>query len=137
MKIKNDFITNSSSSSFIVAVRENLTRADIRKELLEKGSLKEYLDEYKNYWGPYDEEDYGYEDDTTEIARLETEEEQLALLAEKIADSIYAEIRNALKLGDFNAFAYEGSSEDIELFSNWLYAYANINTDNIKIRAFD
>lgn len=136
MKIKSDFVTNSSSASYIIALKQGLSREDIRKEILEKGSLKAYLDEYKGYWGPYDPESE-YQDDTTEIMALETEEEQLALLAEKIAGNIYTYQRYGLKLGEFIAFACDGSSEDIDLFSNWLYSYANINGDNIKIKAFD
>jgi tRNA G37 N-methylase TrmD len=131
MKIRTDFITNSSSASYIVALKKDLTIEDIKVELLKnKKNLKDYLDNNIDYWDgdPYD-------GDTGEVMAQPTEDEQIDTLSEILAKHIFSLKEYGMKLCEYIVCACEGSSEDMDIFANWLYGYANTDSENLKIES--
>lgn len=116
MKVRLGFVTNSSSSSFIIAQNNKCTREEV-KDLL--SSMKEQISEIiRNYcW------DYRYGDNISE--------ETISEFIEEMTDHLYDE--GDLTLGDWTVAAREYSSENDE-YDGFMYAYGHeLNTENFKV----
>jgi len=140
MKIKTDFVTNSSSASYIIAFKKDLTVEDIKLELLGNSkNLKDYLDDNTSYWDEYEDEESRnpFDGDTGEIMSQPTEEEQIDTLARILAKHIFSFKEYGLRLGEYIVYGSEGSSEDMDLFANWLYGYADTDSENLKIHGMN
>jgi hypothetical protein len=117
MKVRLGHTTNSSSSSFIVAKRNDCTKEDIAT------LLKEKIDDFIKNELDYSDE---YEDLVEEHGKTKAKK----LVAEKIVNSIYD--MGSMQLDNWKVESGECSS-DGGLIESFMYTEGNIDSDKFKI----
>ena len=132
MRIISGFVTNSSSSSFVIAMKKDTKLEELKNHIK---SCLEDLKEYSEFEDLYENENdyYGFEG-----KKDATREEQINHVAEYLAEDIYGDAKYGLDLGEYRAWGDEYGTENSWDFKNWFFYYGinKENPDVLKIKAF-
>ena len=127
-KVRQSFVTNSSSSSFIIAKRNNIRESDVVNLIIDK--ISDYIErELKNI----DDYDFKYLDDELKVLIIQKDyDKAVKLIANEICDRLldtYSEI----DLGDWKVHSEEFGNEN-GFYDNLIYSYGNVLvSDNFKV----
>lgn len=135
-KVRPDFVTNSSSSSFVIAKRNDLTLEDCIQAFSQDETIKrlETLIQYDYGCYEYDEDIYG---SINYLCQNGKADEAIQLLIPKLASELY-QMNTSLELDGWKIGATDVSNEDGDLFRCFLYdAGYTIDTDKIKTTVGD
>ena len=128
-KIRLCHVTNSSSSSFVIARKSDIKESDIVNLIIEK--LSDYIEsELKNI----DDYDLKYLDDELKVLIIQKDyDKAVKLIADKLCDRLL-DTYSEMELGDWEVHAEEFGNED-DFYSRLIYGYGDmIVSDNFKVR---
>lgn len=121
MKVRTDFVTNSSSSSFIIAKHKDCTYAEVKESVSkQKDKIGSFLDKYINHIYPEDDEI------KTEY-RAGDKEKATELAIQEIAESLFFFTGEAsMDLVDWSVHSEEMGDEDGCFFHNIMYDFGSL-----------
>lgn len=128
MKIRLSHVTNSSSSSFIIARKNNVKESDVTNLIIEK--LSDYIEkELKNI----DDYDLKYLDDELKVFIIQKDyNKAVKLIANELCDRLL-DTYSEMELGDWEVHAEEFENED-SFYDNLIYFYGHmLVSDNFKV----
>ncbi|MFZ2992636.1 MAG: hypothetical protein WA061_02865 [Microgenomates group bacterium] len=132
-KIKSDFITNSSSSSFVVAIKNGTTLKDVEKYL--KESVEEFVEETPEEYLKYTLEDFDIVvlRDGEDAKKEDMEKPLLKAFAKRLLGMV----DYSIDIDDWKVTSEEFGNEDGYNFSSFMYYNLRVeNNDKIKIKGF-
>ena len=129
-KIRCGFVTNSSSSSFVIARKSDIKESDVVNLIIEKLSdnIKRELKGIEDYRYIFD-----YLDAELQIAIIQKDyDKAVKLIANEICDRLL-DTYSEMDLGDWKVHAEKFGNED-GFYNNLIYDYGNVLvSDNFKV----
>lgn len=127
-KIRLCHVTNSSSSSFVIARKSDIKESDIVNLIIEK--LSDYI---KKELKSLDFYDLKYLDDELKVLILQKDyDKAVKLIANELCDRLL-DAYSEMELGDWKVHVEEFGNED-GFYNNLIYSYGNVLvSDNFKV----
>lgn len=128
MKTRIDFVTNSSSSSFVVAIHNGTTYEELR-EIVEtnRDEIEKIIEQYSDHVHSSESEEFNERVDNKDFAGAA--EVAIDLIAERLDD----ETDGDFVIGDYSVGCFECDSESSDIVSFFLYMRP-IETDSDKLK---
>jgi len=126
VKIKSDFITNSSSSSFIVAIKSDVTRDKLQSIIA--GAVYDWMN------GQDEEVINDMLSDQLDPDSM-SDAKKTQLILEKVGDAFFDISSHPVKISEWDIYAGECGNEG-DWFSSFLYDMSAVNTENFKFKKF-
>lgn len=143
MKCRFDFVTNSSSASFIIAVRDDCTEEQVRAIIANyTGDIVSEIEREKEYRQEYGTNPYSPRFASTDLEEIEGEEvdDDLSIktVTRDLITSVFSDVRgHGMRLDNWRVLTVYGSNEG-EVSSSILYEhFHSIDTENFKIDGGD
>ncbi len=131
MKIRIGFVSNSSSSSFVLAIKKDAKFQDVYAVVKKN---REYIKDLFEHCEPKDF--YEIEEEAIDPDNI-TLEQGLDIAEKIIAKDLFNSVKGGMELGDWLVWAGEASNEESDLVSNLIYSGDIVGgEDIIKIRSF-
>lgn len=127
-KVRLGFVTNSSSSSFVIARKSDVKESDVVNLIIEK--LSSYIKEELKSLDFYDLE---YLDDELKVLIIQKDyDKAVKLITNELCDRLL-DTYSEMDLGDWKVHSEEFGNED-SFYDNLIYSYGNVLvSDNFKV----
>jgi len=136
MKIRTGFVSNSSSSSFVIAVKKGTTKKDVIS-ILKKGyekPIRSFISDDMSYC--YDVKNAIEEENKIRNENM-TKEETYEFIVDFLADRMSWFVENSdeysLEMNGWNILASSFGTEDCDALGVFLYSFTSIDTDILKV----
>lgn len=127
MKIRYGFVTNSSSSSFIIAKKANVDKARLIQTILNSSSLNDVISEF-DYLEKDDYIDDAYQNNDPNFKNMLAE-----YLANELLNFVTSPYSTGMQLDDWNVNGGETVCDTEDLFEFFVSNTGSIELDDFKV----
>lgn len=120
MKQKTSFVTNSSSSSFVICIKNDLKQSELANHLLE--SVKQFV-----------MEEYNKQEWIDDVENL-SDEAAAKIISQSLAENILYDVKDGIEIGEWKVTGGECGNEGNSGLDLFLYECGIKDSDKIKFK---